>query len=486
MAGGGGGAPSPDPAISQAAVRQAQLGEEWLNFSKEQFAVSKTRLAEIDALTKSTAAAQLKLAQDHSAYTRTQTDRQLALAEEQLGINRGVAAKQMESAAWQDGIAREDRKRYEEKYRPIEDQFIEEASTYGSAAKQAEAAGSAMADVRSAAAASRAGAQREAASLGINPSSGRWAGIDRAGELGTSLAVAGAGNNARTQVRDKGLSLKADIANLGRGVSSQALQTAQGAIGTQNSALTASNTGAGMVLANSNSAIANRGAAASVESNAVATGLAGSLNANSQFIGSTGIVGQGFAGASGGYAQQASALGDLYNADMGVWQQEQKSRSDNFNGVMSAIGTGAGLLLSDENVKEDKEPIPDGEALAAVVDLPVESWRYKDGVADEGEHVGTYAQDFQEATGKGDGQTIPIGDAIGLTMRAVQDLAGEVSEIAKAVGLGGGPGPKAKAKVAARRPPPPSPEDRRAAPTPPPPVRRALDQAPGLGRSQAA
>ena len=32
---GGGSAPSPDPAIGQAALKEAQLGEEWLNFSKE-------------------------------------------------------------------------------------------------------------------------------------------------------------------------------------------------------------------------------------------------------------------------------------------------------------------------------------------------------------------------------------------------------------------------------------------------------------------
>lgn len=482
MAKGGGAAPEPDSKIADSAVRQAELGEEWLKFSKEQFAISQDRQAEIDALTKSIAEQQLKLAQDQSAYTRTQTDRQLALAEEQLGINRSIADKQLETAEWQEGIARADRQRYEDVYRPVEDQFIDEASNYGSQERQDEAAAAAMADVRTAAATSRAGAMREAASLGINPNSGRWAGIDRAGELGTSLAAAGAANNARTMVRDKGLSLKADIANLGRGVSSQALQTAQAATGTQNSALNASNAGAQIGIGASNTAIGNRGAAAAGESNALATGLSGALNANSQFLGSTGIVGAGYSGAAAGYGNQANTLAGLYNAEMARWQNQEQIASNNFNGVMGAIGTGAGLLLSDEDVKKDKEPIPDGSALEAVNNMPVESWRYKDGVADESEHVGTYAQDFQEQTGQGDGQTIPVGDAIGITMKAVQDLSKQVDEIASAVGLGAAKS-RRSAKAVAR------PPEARATAAPTPPAKRRLppmDAASGLGIRRAA
>lgn len=487
MGGGGGKAPKPDNKIADSAVRQAQLGEEWLKFSKEQFAISQDRQSEIDTLTKSIATQQLKLAKDQSAYTRKRSDRQLALAEEQLGINRSIADRQLETAEWQDGIARADRERYEEVYRPVEDQFIEEASTYGSQERQDEAAAGAMADVRTAAAASRAGAMREAASLGINPNSGRWAGIDRAGELGTSLATAGAANNARRGVRDKGLSLKADIANLGRGVSSQALQTAQAATGTQNSALNASNAGAQIGIAGNNTAIGNRGAAAAGESNALATGLSGAFNANSQFLGSTGIVGAGYSGAATGYGNQANTLSGLYNTEMAQWQNQQNNASNNFNGVMGAIGTGAGLLLSSEEVKEDKEPIPDGSALEAVNNMPVESWRYKDGIADEGEHVGTYAEDFAAATGKGDGQTIPVGDAIGITMKAVQDLSQQVDEIAKAVGLGAAKSRRPAKAVA--RPVPPPPDEARATAAPTPPRKRKLppmDAASGLGIRRAA
>lgn len=485
MPGSTGGAPTPDGKIGDAALRQAALGEEWLNFSKESFAISKTRQTEIDALTKSISAQTLKLAQDQSANTKLLTDKQIALADEQMAQNKAVSAKQLATADWQDTIARDDRKRYEDVYRPIEDQYIEEASTYASPERQAEAAASAMADVRTAAAASRQGAQREMASLGLNPLSGRWAGVDRAGELGTSLAVAGAANSARKGIRDTGLSLKADLANLGRGVSAQALTTAQQATGTQNSALAASNSGASMSIGAANNAIANGGAATAGETNALVGGLNGSLAANEMYLGSTGIMGNGYAGAMQGQAGQANTLTNLFNAKQGAYASGRQEESSNWAAGLGALGTIGGVLLSDEDLKEDKAPIPDGEALDQVTSMPVETWRYKEGVADDAEHVGTYAQDFQEQTGQGDGHTIPIGDAIGLTMRAVQDLNGKVEEIAAAVGLGGGPGPKARAKVAARRPSPP-PEDSRAAAVIPPPPRPALDKAPGLGRRQAA
>jgi hypothetical protein len=455
MSKGPGAAPTPSSAIGDAANRQIALGEEWLQFSKDQFAISKDRQAEIDALTKSVAEKTLKLAEDNSAYTRAQTDKSLAIAEEQLGLGRQVAQKQLDSADWQDGIARADRERYESVYRPVEDQFIEEASTYGSPERQAEAAAAAMADVRTAGAASRSAAQREAASLGINPNSGRWGGISRAGDLGESLATAGAANAARTAVRDKGLSLKADIANLGRGVSAQALNTAAGATNTQNSALNASNAGAGMAIGAGNNAISNMGAAAGGEAAALGTGLTGALNANNAFLGSTGIVGQGFAGATSGNASGANTLNNLFNSQYGIYADAQNRSDANLNGFMGALGTGAGLLLSSEEVKEDKAEIPEGEALEAVKELPVESWRYKEGYGDDGaaEHIGTYAEDFQAETGQGDGKTIPVGDAIGLTMKAVKDLAVKVDSIESAVGLGASGRRRAPA---GRTPPPPA------------------------------
>jgi len=67
-------------------------------------------------------------------------------------------------------------------------------------------------------------------------------------------------------------------------------------------------------------------------------------------------------------------------------------------------------------------------------------------VADEGHHIGTYAQDFKQATGQGDGHTINLQDAVGLTMKAVQDLDKKVEQMAKPQGLGKQNRPKVKEK----------------------------------------
>ena len=67
--------------------------------------------------------------------------------------------------------------------------------------------------------------------------------------------------------------------------------------------------------------------------------------------------------------------------------------------------------------------------------MPVDEWQYKRGVADGGKqrHVGPYAEDFKRETGKGDGKTIPVVDAIGTTMGAVKELSAKVDRLDKRV-----------------------------------------------------
>ena len=149
-----------------------------------------------------------------------------------------------------------------------------------------------------------------------------------------------------------------------------------------------------------------------------------------------------------GYAGQANTLQNLYNSQIDVWRTQQQLKAQNAAGIGSAIGGIFGMFMSDEDVKEDKVPLEDGAALDAVNAMPVEEWTYKDGVADEGRHVGPYAQDFAEATGKGDGRTIAVQDALGITMKAVQDLDDKVERIADAVGMAA----PAKAKTSKKKP----------------------------------
>lgn len=416
---------------------QGQVGNDWLNFSKEQWALSTKRQADMDALFAKMSGEQLKLAQQQFDYTQQVTGQQMGMSSAQLALARQIAGQQMEIADWQFSQAKEDRERYLNKFKPIEDQFIDEASNYASPERLAEVAAEAKADVLSAAQQSKEAAARQAASVGINPASGRYAGIDRAGELGTALAVAGAQNNARTATRDKALALKADVTNLGRGLGASSAQAVALGLNAGNSASSGSTAATGLGLQAGNAAIGNMNSAAGLGIN-TRSGILGVGQGNqSLFNGAANIVNPGFAGAMTGVAGQAAGLQNIYNTQVGIQRDQQQQQSQNFNGIMGALGTGLGLFLSDETLKEDKAPIADGEALEQVIELPVESWRYKEGVADEGEHIGTYAQDFQAVTGKGDGHTIPAQDAVGLTMRAVQDLNSKVDRLARAVGISG-------------------------------------------------
>ena len=197
---------------------------------------------------------------------------------------------------------------------------------------------------------------------------------------------------------------RADTANMGRGLPSQAAQAA----------------GLGL----------SAGGAA----------LSGAHGAHQSFMGNVGIMGQGFGGAMQGYSNQANILNQQYQNQLAAWSANQQAAAQESAGLFGAIGTGLGAYaaLSSEDKKENKRPVRG--ALQAIKGLPIEAWNYteeaqmqpvREGIIppDNRQHVGTYAEDFHEQTGVGDGETIPVMDAIGLTMKAVQELDEKVERI---------------------------------------------------------
>ncbi len=357
-------APAPDPRIGEAALKEAEAGQNWLDFAKTSYAQSMDRQKDLDDLT-----------------TRV-TDQQLGLAAEQ--------------AAW----SKEDRQRYKDVYQPIENDYIHEATNYATEARQDEAAAAARADVQTAAATARAATQRQAASMGIDPASGRYAGVQATTDMNQTLVEAGAANTARQAIRDKGLALKADVVNMGKGYASSAGTAAAGSV------------------------------------NASGNALSGSQASNAQALSASTIMNQGFAGAMQGYSGQANALNQQYGLQMQGWEAQQRANASSIGGLFGGLGTIAGAFIkSDENVKENFEEVPEGKALDAVNNMPVREWDYQPGVEDEGRHIGTMAQDFQRETGRGDGKTIPVVDAIGVTMKAVQDLSAKFDKLEDQIGL---------------------------------------------------
>ena len=348
---------------AQAAQQQMNLGGDWLAFAKEQFAVGNERQTGIDALT--------------SKVTQAQLD------------------SMSQASQW----AAEDRARWKSVFQPLQDKFIEKASNWDSPGALANAAAEARADVVSQGQAMKAANQREMAAKGIRPDSGNYAGIDRAVDLQTGLAAAGAQNQARGILRTQAMGLQGDALNIGAGLPSQAL----------------SSLGAGV------------GAGSSANSN--------NLAAQNSWLGNQAIMNAGFQGAGGLYKDSGDAWGNIYGNRTEMLQQQERAQAQGMSGIAGGLGSIAGLglggakpwILSDENVKEDKTPVRG--VLKAVENMRVERWKYKEGHADEGEHIGTYAQDFQRETGFGDGKTIPVIDALGVTMGAVKELSAKVDKL---------------------------------------------------------
>lgn len=271
--GGGGSSPKPDPAIGQAALLEAQTGKEYLNFAKEQFAVANARQDKQDAIANE-------------------------VTQDQLSASR-------QSRQW----ATEDRNRYQSTFVPLQNEFIDTAKGWDSKQRQDKLASEAKADVLNNAAQQRQSSQRQMAALGVNPASGRFAGIDRAGEMATSLAAAGAENTSRNQVRKEAVAMKADAINMGNGLS----------VNPATSLGLSSSTGAaayGTTSANNGQAAAN-----------------------------TNIVSGGYQTYMQGLNSQANILNQQYSNQLNAWSAQQQANAANTSGLFGGLGSAVGMGL---------------------------------------------------------------------------------------------------------------------------------------------
>ncbi|WPZ30765.1 tail fiber domain-containing protein [Sulfitobacter sp. OXR-159] len=273
--------------------------------------------------------------------------------------------------------AADDRARYERDFVPLEAEYAADALAAQDKEKIGlnadQRASEAVADVRQQFSMQRDADNRRLRSMGVRPDSGRDAALASSRGSAEALATAGAANMGRRQsiLQDeaKADGMRANAINMGKGM--------------------AVNPGTAMGISN-------------------------------------GAAQAGFGGAMSGYGQQASILGKQHDAQMQAWSADQNM----MGGFGSALGSVVGALpmMSSKDVKEDKRPAKG--SLGAIRKMPVEKWKYKDGVADSGEHIGPYAEDFAKATGKGDGKTIDPISMMGVTLGAVQELDKKVSKMA--------------------------------------------------------
>ncbi|MCP2517394.1 tail fiber domain-containing protein [Achromobacter mucicolens] len=262
---------------------------------------------------------------------------------------------------------------YKDIFQPIENKMAEEAMNYDSAEEVARREGLAAATVGRQFDNAQEQTSREMARMGVSPTSslGNTAMTDQANAR--ALATAGAVTKERSDTKILGMSLRENAARFGRNQTGTGIAASQAALQAGNSA----------------------------------TGVMGAQTAQGNAAG----TGQGLLGTA------SAAYGTMGNLGLSQMQMQQQANSSSQAGLGSLIGTGVmagAMMFSSKELKEDGAPVDDDAALDGLTQVPVESWKYQNGVADGGRHVGPYAEDMQAAFGD---EVAPAG--VGLDMISV-------------------------------------------------------------------
>lgn len=104
-------------------------------------------------------------------------------------------------------------------FRPLQTSMVNDANNFNTQANQDRLAGQAVSDVHQQAAVARGISQRAMSSMGVNPNSGRFAGMEAGNSLRETAMAAGGSTNARNQGFLTGQALKSNAVGLGQGLS---------------------------------------------------------------------------------------------------------------------------------------------------------------------------------------------------------------------------------------------------------------------------
>jgi polyhydroxyalkanoate synthesis regulator phasin len=244
-------------------------------------------------------------------------------------------------------------------FQPLEDRLVTNATNYDTPGRRQQASAEARADVEQAFGGAQDALTRATRRTGGTTGGGRSAALMSDWAIQKAKANAGASTTAVKNVEQQGYARQMDAAALGRGIASSQATQQQIASTTGNSAVGAG----GAALAASNS---------------------------------------GIPAMQGGYStsmQGMQTVGNLYGQAAKIQADASAGNNAAMMQGIGGIAQGIGAYYSSKDVKHDKRDIDEKEALDAVNAVPVEAWKYNEGVADEGTHIGPYAQDVQKASG---------------------------------------------------------------------------------------
>lgn len=235
-------APKPDPAIGEAAKSNAEIAKRQLTLGESQLEWEKARATRQDPLAE-------KIVQQQIDSGDKNTER----ADEQWQI-------------------------YKDLFHPVEQQMVKDATEFDSPERQERMAAEAGADVSRGYTAARDQNTRAMEAMGINPNSGRFAGLTRETGLGLAKDSAGAMNQARRATEQQGIALRTGVAQFGRNMPSTGIAADTMALNAGNAAT--GTMAQGSAIRNANQAAASQWFGGAANSNTQAGGLLNNLYQN--------------------------------------------------------------------------------------------------------------------------------------------------------------------------------------------------------------
>jgi len=204
---GGGDAPAADPAIGQAALKNAAIAEKAMDFYTKEY----------------------------EKY-RPQMEASKALAAQ-------VTQQQLDSSKQNAELATDYQNYMKNTFRPLEKQLVDSATAYNTTGRQESEAAKGVSDVKQAFDSTRASSARNNERMGVNPNSGNAAAIQGGLDIQESIASANAANKGRITAEQTGRAMVADAANMGRGLASNQAASTQIASNQAGAALNANGFG---------------------------------------------------------------------------------------------------------------------------------------------------------------------------------------------------------------------------------------------------
>jgi len=108
-------------------------------------------------------------------------------------------------------------------------------------------------------------------------------------------------------------------------------------------------------------------------------------------------------------------------------ENKRAERKGSQAGVLGSVIGIAASIFSSEDYKHDKRPVvkTEGSLLKRLKNVRVDKWKY---VGDETDHIGPYAEEFNETfnVGEDNKQMINLGDAVGVLMGSIKELDAKV------------------------------------------------------------